>query len=143
MSFATRTSPLETISEVKLEGVVGDDELYYMVAEVWNQTTEEFEPYDLTLAAKIEFSIKVKTTGSLIYTTDDDPGGTTAAPYYKDEITRTDEANGKFNVEIPAIASIVVPVAIHKYDVQVTTVAGSKKKTVLRGDIQFVEDITP
>ena len=54
MSFRTRSSPLETISEVPIEGIVGDDELYYMTAEIWNPDTEDWDIYDLALAAKMK-----------------------------------------------------------------------------------------
>lgn len=131
MSLNTRSVPLETISEVYLEMMQGDDEEYTMQIQVFNPVTEEFEDYDLSSVTEIDFSIKSKITGIILYNGQLGTG----------EIDITDAVSGTILVEVNEESTRVIPVAIHKYDVQITTAAG-KKRTVLLGDMQVVDDVT-
>ncbi len=142
MSSGARSLQLDSISVVDLETVQGDDELYFGELDVWNPQTEEFEDFNLSLTTKIEFTIKDPTSSVIVYTTDDDSGGVTAAPYYANQITQTDPDLGKFTIEIPAIASDLFSIKNYYYDTQITKVGG-KKKTVIIGDLRVVRQSTP
>lgn len=130
MSFAERSSPLQTISEVELECVQTADELYYMTTEIFNPDTEEYEVFDLSLLSNIIFSIKIKSTDTVIYTTDENDGN----------ITITDDINGKFTTEIPTADTTTLPLGSHMYDV--FGIQSGKRKPLLRGNIKVVDNVT-
>ncbi len=141
--MSSSTVPLETISVINLEMIQGDDELYFVTIEVYNPITEKFEVFDLSLTSKIEFAIKDPITKALLYHTDDDVGGVTEAPYYANEITQTDPGNGLCTIEIPSAPSDLMPIATHRYDVQITKVSGGKKKTIVKGRMLVTDDVVP
>lgn len=132
MSFTTRSQPLDTVTEIFLEAINGDDELYNLEARVWNNTTEEYEVFDLSLASRLQFSIKNTLRNEIEYTTDNLTGN----------ITITDSPNGKFKVEIPNADSLLLSIAEMRWDCQATLVDGDKKKTLVRGPILVVDGVT-
>jgi hypothetical protein len=133
MSFTTRSVPLDSVTEIYLEAIKGDDEIYYLTAKIFNQTTEAYDILDLDDVSRIEFSIKNPVSGTIEYTTDNLTGN----------ITVTDANAGTFTIEIPNASSDDLTIGELRYDVQITMVTGSKKRTIVRGPIQIVDDVTP
>lgn len=132
MSFTTRSVPLDSVTEIYLEAIQGDDEIYYLTASIFNPTTEAYDVLDLDDVSRIDFSIKNPISGTIEYTTNSATGN----------ITVTDANAGKFTIEIPNADSSDLPAGELNYDVQITMVTGSKKRTIVRGPIRVVEDIT-
>ena len=100
MSFTTRSVPLDSVTEIYLEAIKGDDEIYYLTAKIFNQTTEAYDILDLDDVSKIEFSIKNPVSGTIEYTTDNLTGN----------ITVTDANAGTFTIEVPNASSDDLPI---------------------------------
>lgn len=143
MAFSTRSRPLDSISEVKLEAMQTADELYYMEVKILDQNTELFVEYDLNLVENLIFTITNKVSSAILYITDATNTETTAvANETGGNITITDPEGGLFTVEIPNVHSDM-PLGYHPYDVFAITNAGSKRKPILRGVILVVDNSTP
>ena len=132
-----------TVSVINLQAVQGDDELYFCTVEVYNPTTDKFEPFDLQFTTKIQFTAKDRISQAIVYNTDDDAGGVLAPPYYPNEIIHTDPNIGKFTLGISAVATTLFAIKTYEYDMQITKTGAGKIKTIAQGTLTIGKQITP
>lgn len=122
------STQLKSVSQIYQEMIQGNDEVYYGIVWVKNQSTGLLERYPIDAITDMMFTITSKTDNSEIFSGD----------IASSTIQVTDGANGEYSVVVTRTETTAAPVGTHHYEVALVT-SGNLYKSVVMGDIKVID----